>query len=402
MHRDPLETSPGQGTSRAGRLEGIEGIRGLAATMVVVAHSAVNLHAGDHGSVLREILMLGLHGVTIFFVLSGFLLFRPFAAAALDGRLQPRRGPFWRNRALRIAPAYVVIFTITCVILPGAVTSTISHESLQAPFTDQVGRMTDPVLVLSNLLLVQGYFPAGVNTGLSASWSLGPEVMFYILLPLIGAATAWLGSKLSRPAALIVVPLGLVVIGEATRLMVVLPLVRSSDADRVIGQMGGSWSAVLYRGFLVNCGLFGIGMLTCVVLLTWGATHPARARQLFTGCLVVGALAFPLSMAVDGEFAAGLATSGLVGRLLLARNPGDPIVLLLRSRTLSYLGRISYSMYLWHLPLVHLALDHGTYLKGGSAALAANCIIVLVITVALSHLTYRWVEAPALRRKTAT
>lgn len=101
---------PGVAPSWGGRLDGIEGLRGLAAASVMAAHTVILLRdTAEEEPFLSLLTGLSLQGLTLFFVLSRFLLFRPYASVAMYGRPAPRWRDFLRNRVLRIWPAYVVI-----------------------------------------------------------------------------------------------------------------------------------------------------------------------------------------------------------------------------------------------------------------------------------------------------
>ncbi len=92
-------------------MAGIEGLRGIAAGSVMLGHTIILLGAAGFvvPGFLYPLTGLLLQGLTLFFVLSGFLLYRPFASAIINGRAAPRTRDFLRNRVLRIWPAYLVI-----------------------------------------------------------------------------------------------------------------------------------------------------------------------------------------------------------------------------------------------------------------------------------------------------
>ena len=102
------------------RLPGIEGLRALAACSVLVYHSwALSSPSGrpvDLGIFARSVPDLAF-GVTLFFALSGFLLYRPFAAAVLRAEALPSVRGYLRNRALRILPAYWIILLVSALLL---------------------------------------------------------------------------------------------------------------------------------------------------------------------------------------------------------------------------------------------------------------------------------------------
>ncbi len=104
------------------RLSGIEGLRGIAAASVVVFHvwtnsAAASFHFGWLGHIR---LSQSRPGVQLFFALSGFLLYLPFAAAALRSQARPSFVAYLRNRALRIFPAYWCILLLTALVLRSA------------------------------------------------------------------------------------------------------------------------------------------------------------------------------------------------------------------------------------------------------------------------------------------
>ena len=111
------------GPSRA-RLPGIEGLRALAAGAIVLLHAwSILATAGLVGTAVPaySIAAQPLHdGVTLFFVLSGFLLWRPFARAIASGRDLPSLRRYARNRALRILPAYWAVLALSALVLASA------------------------------------------------------------------------------------------------------------------------------------------------------------------------------------------------------------------------------------------------------------------------------------------
>ena len=160
-------------TSGHHRVREIEGLRALAAGLVVVFHlsTAVNL---PHPSLISPdamywIARLGPLGVAIFFVLSGFLLYQPFARAALANESPPALGRYYVRRFARIFPAYwVALAVFLFVVGPEQV-----HGIGQA--AEYFG-------------LVQNYHAGSFLRGLGVAWSLVIEVSFYLVLPIL----AWL------------------------------------------------------------------------------------------------------------------------------------------------------------------------------------------------------------------
>src|SRR5262245_5006866 len=153
------------------RLPGIEGLRAIAAMSVLVYHvysyGAPNGRPPDLGPLSGLFPKFSL-GVVLFFSLSGFLLYRPFAAAVLRGEPGPGVRRYLRNRALRIVPAYWVILSLVGLVFGAAVLA-----------DGRIGFLSsDPRLFAVDLLLVQNYAPATAHTGITPSWSLAVEVVF--------------------------------------------------------------------------------------------------------------------------------------------------------------------------------------------------------------------------------
>jgi len=405
----PSASAPVSGS----RLAGVEGLRGIAALSVMLAHTAIVLIHPDDAHVPGAVGLgvgLGLRGVTLFFVLSGFLLYRPFAAAILSRRPGPRTKAFYRNRVLRIWPVYLVILLITGPIMGATITSAFTSGDGKDAL-DRVGRLTDPVLLLLNATLTHGFVPHGVQTGLSVSWSLVPEVTFYLILP----GLAYLGMRRSRRSgttfSALVPALTLLSIGLVGR-VVALFIAHADGADNVpLREFGASWSAVLTNSILANGDLFAMGMVVAVIVAAAQEGRLSdravrRLRRWSVGAILLGGVGVLVTLLPDrvGPFF-GLACAGLVCYLML---PGQGrvrrwSVRLLETRPFHGLGLISYSVYLWHFPLLCFLAIHYPWLRyHGLGGLAGDLVLVSALTVILSTLTYRYVEAPALRRKRLT
>ena len=170
---------------------GLEGVRAIAASLIVVYH-AVEVAQNRVSFLTTPALVLDV-GVAIFFALSGFLIYRPFASAHATGSAAPRAIPFWWRRALRIFPAYWVALAFFIVI--GAVT------------------ITGPVDLLVHATLTNVFRPASLFNGIFPAWSLSVEVSFYLLVPVWAWSIRRVGSARARTGGR--VPLGVEVGGLA-------------------------------------------------------------------------------------------------------------------------------------------------------------------------------------------
>ncbi|MEZ5383033.1 MAG: acyltransferase [Microthrixaceae bacterium] len=149
------------------RLLGLDGLRGVAASLIVVHHAA-NVSGADRSAPYDVVASVADVGVAVFFVLSGFVIYRPFARAHADGRPVPEAVPFWWRRLLRVLPAYwFALFGLWALGLN-------SFDS--------------PAEVLSQATLTHVFSPNQAFSGISQSWSLSVELSFYAVVPLISWA----------------------------------------------------------------------------------------------------------------------------------------------------------------------------------------------------------------------
>jgi peptidoglycan/LPS O-acetylase OafA/YrhL len=181
-------TAPGPGaiptrgpesTTGAHDLPVLEAYRGLAAIMVVLTHVGFSSGAGLIGPWAGWLARLDF-GVALFFLLSGFLLFRPFVLAAYGRRAPVAIGAYLRRRVVRIYPALLVAIAGNFLLTPEA-------------------RKQGTALWVETIFLVQNYPSAFVTQlqGLVQLWSLVVEVSFYAALPVL----AWVLVGLPRRGA---------------------------------------------------------------------------------------------------------------------------------------------------------------------------------------------------------
>ncbi len=158
------------------RLDGFDGLRALAAVLVIAYHAGSLSHASLSGRFAPMVAELK-GGVVVFFVVSGFLLYLPYARAIRAGRALPRWREFAGRRAVRILPAYWVALALLAV-------AGLVHGVLTQGWWRFFG-------------LAQIYAPSSLHHGLDVAWSLCTEVTFYALLPVL----AWILARMTRAHA---------------------------------------------------------------------------------------------------------------------------------------------------------------------------------------------------------
>ncbi|RJS45352.1 acyltransferase family protein [Nocardioides cavernaquae] len=393
----------GKASTVGSRDHGIEGLRGLAAYSVLIAHCAtIFATAGVSGGyVAGQGFALMTHGVTLFFVLSGYLLYLPFARNLIEGHRAPSIRTFYRNRVLRIYPAFLVILAVSGFVLG---TTVIRPQPLGVDVGDRLGYLTDPILLLKNLTLTHGYFASSFDSGISPSWSLVPEIAFYAVLPATWLLARRLRGHRTGTRAALLPPLLLIVLGTIGYAAAVVLM--ATQGDNAL--FASTWPAVFLHSFPATCELFGFGMLIAVVVTALRAPQCAdatvrRARRLAVVALALAAVGyFPALMLKVPYYDVGIACAALV---LLTVAPGggriqDGWIRFLESAPVARAGLISYGVYLWHYPLaLFLRREFPDLAYGTWGGMLVALLVMAASTTVLSVLTYRFVEKPALAHK---
>lgn len=389
------------------RLPHIEGARALAAGSIVVYHvwrygsASGPVALGPFGRLMPHLPL----GVTLFFTLSGFLLYRPFAAALLRARPRPDLAAYLRNRALRILPVYWVILLITGVVMGATIVRFDLHRGSLA---------TRPALLLRDAFFVQNYDPGTILTGIGPAWSLAIEAVFYLVLPVLVLGTFALARRTrneSRRTWLAFLPPVIMLIVGASGKLVALTAVPGWGPG--LGWVN-DWHSVLERSFWVQADLFAYGMLLAILTV-----HVEDGRlRLPRGWWPVTAVAL---LALAGTTAAAfdkgtinqyvydslmaLACGLFLSLIVLAgsgRERPPASIGWLEARPIVWVGVVSYSLFLWHEPIIWWLRDRGMLVSGGALSFPLNLVIVGTVSLVLSAFTYRFVELPALRRKYRT
>jgi peptidoglycan/LPS O-acetylase OafA/YrhL len=367
------------------RLGAIDGLRAIAALSVLVYHAWLytlpTVDAGRTASTLDDVIHEFRLGLVLFFVLSGFLLFAPWVRSVLDGTPGPWVRAYAVRRAARILPAYYV--------------AVLGSIALLWPISGDVGVRLPP----AEDLWLFGVFGQNLRASTLLTldppmWTLAVEVAFYLCLPVLG----WLAL---RQRVLVRRP--------SRALLCLVPL--------VFGGLGLAWNWVLADEYQLDLGMlnkqlpamapyFALGMLAAVLVHGRSPT-----RRVVWPLLVVGsaAVAADALLAID-EATRGsralwlriwrddLAAAGFAVILAVTATAHTPLRAL-ATRPLAWLGKVSYGVYLWHVPLL-LALRSAGLLPSGW--LGAT-VVVLGPTLLIAAASWHWLEAPILeaaRRRT--
>lgn len=390
---------------KAGRIVGLDGPRGVACWAVLIVHVAT--HSSPETMAKGGLQLLG-QSLIFFFALSGFLLYLPYVRGLMQHRpKQPDVRAYAIHRLLRVFPGYLVIFLVVNFVLQA---SFLRNEwaSSQVGTDAGTGMITEPGKLAANLSLLQSYFPQYLQTGISPSWSLTLEFVFYLSLPIFGAAMWFLRRRFGVNFAVLVLapPAILIVIGLVGKVFAGWLQQRAGITTAIEANWGPSWTAVVLRSFVASCDNFAFGMLATVVFVAvgFGVIDARRVRpiRIAAAIAIVPSLIIMLFLIAAGSSFQSTFTALASGLLILfivlpmAAGNDSPLARALDLRPFEYLGRISLSIYLWHFPIV-IVLSRFDVLRGDSVGgLLINIVIVSALSFAIASITFHFVERPAM------
>jgi peptidoglycan/LPS O-acetylase OafA/YrhL len=390
MNADPA------GRSETARLfqPGLTGIRALAALWVVAFHlnaivgpKIMHVDLGFAKVLVTPLLTVGWAGVDLFFVLSGFLLTTHLLESA-QRKPWPQILPayFWA-RCRRVFPAYWAQMAILLLI---AVIAT--HQ-----LPDWLGSIPAHAVMVHNLT---EDWSGAINP---VYWTLPMEFAFYLALPTLARILAEAERKPGRRrwTTLAVMLAALIALTWSYRYLIFRLFGASGEPTMV-------WAISQLPGTIDQ---FAMGVAAAAILRWWHPPFSASRRQWVSTLLVIAGLAGVVAMAYFIHYRAFVfwkghwslyvwhtATSGFFALLVLGIALSGPLArFLFENRLTLFLGTISYSIYLWHFPIVRWTsqsvdmsrMDVGTF-----------ALLVLPAVLAASAASYYLVERRFMSRKT--
>ncbi len=343
MH--PIEkVVPLSSKTTSGRLVGLDSLRGLAICMVIAFH--VQLNFGAPGLV-GQLALLGYNGVQLFFVVSGITMCYMWAARK-DERQETTK--FLIRRLCRIAPPFWFAIAFYMVWRQTGLSSL-------AP--------AGPGDVLLTALLIHGFSPHAINLVVPGGWSIAAEAGFYVLFPLLVTRLKTASTRLCAALAI---------------------YVACTICAFVMKQRFEVGDTFLYYSLLAQLPIFVVAM--ALFHLLFSSAKPPLGP-------IAAVMAVWAALAVGGRYAGWPTRAGMwaevAGMLLLAA------VVLQRYelRPLAFLGRISYSAYLFHFAIIDILalwLPH----SGGLAIFGLGLVGTALGTIVVAWLSSRTLEAWAI------
>jgi peptidoglycan/LPS O-acetylase OafA/YrhL len=353
------------------RLDGIDGLRGIAIALVVAYHTWLVYGAHFSLGVLGlsfsydALAKTGFLGVELFFALSGFCMFYPYAQARFRGTPPPTWGSYAYRRAIKIVPSYVVALTAFAIIDPSG-----------GPVPGGVA-----LAYATHLTFVHPFFPQQFQSISAPLWTIGVEVQFYLIFPLLCARF------LQRPA---LAAAGVAALAAGYRLVLHLT---NHDVDFF-------WTSQVVA-FL---DIFAAGMLAAY-LVAWFRSRPMDADATRTATILsaaagtialYGLVVLSQSPAMNGGPDFFIILSGWrlpIAALLFALVATTTLALpqwrrVVANPLFTFLAVVSYNLYLWHLEVLVLS----------QRANLALPVAVLASVAIASAVTY-FLERPLLQLK---
>ncbi|GAB3048340.1 hypothetical protein GCM10027053_03020 [Intrasporangium mesophilum] len=339
---------PGGAGSDAGRacpssqrIPALDGLRACAILLVIAAHTGEPQNQP-----------LGAAGVTLFFVLSGYLI----TSILLRGHVADGRPvglkTFYVRRARRLLPALAVLLFFDAAVRVAS------------------GQTLVPVF------LAAGYvtnFQAAMGEGssLTHTWSLAMEEQFYLLWPLLLPFVV----RLRRPA---------IVLAWVAVAVAVL---------RLAACLSGAWSFGSFSPFTRADGLLVGCALAFEVARGWRFPDGWAGRGLTAAAVAVFGACFLWSNGILALLPMTVVASAVLVARCLEMSRRGPTVAALQLGPLRYVGRVSYGVYLFHALVVALVLRYG---------MPAPFVVVTVVSLAIASLSWVLVERPVLESRPVT
>lgn len=372
----------------------LDSIRAMAAISIVLVH--VGIFTGGFAPWYKQLFAQLDIGVPAFFLLSGFLLYRPMLASRVAGLPKQRMTAYARNRFVRIAPAYWVLLTVAAIV-PGF-----------------YGAFTENWWVYYGLLQnFPVYTPEGTcavnpfDCGFPPAWSLSVEILFYLTLPVFAFVMTRIGRLVSRRHWMVPDMIALTLLAAASLYVQSSVPVTDLDTWLFFSPIGRGWWFAL-----------GMGL---ALLSVWVAEQPAEPRPIrwiaahpnvlwaiggviyaVTALFILDpgpSLAFPVIP--PGEYLLSVFVFGIVPLLMLLPaifgvEGGGFVRRLLANPVLIWLGLVSYGIFLWHFPVLKVMLDLGVQDLLPSLQFPVVAIFTLAGTFVMAALSFYLIERPLM------
>jgi len=308
--------------------------------------------------------------VSLFLVLSGYLMYAPLCKAMTEGAPSEKVRVFLFRRAVRILPLYwiaiVVVWAYRNPVFPGDWRDLVEH-----------------------LTFTQVFDSKRIFYTIGPAWSLSVEVMFYLFIALLYVAFNHI------PWSTVSNRVRLRYLYAPPAFLIAISLAWNGWALFVAHEPATRWA--IWFNPLAKASMFGCGMLVAIV-----ARHEGRVTGravLVTRLSALALLTIGCLIRTDDALAANtfnqLATVafGLLVASSVLASPSDKINRALARGALARLALISYSLYIWHEPIL-LWLDRHLHLNHNAAYFPLTALLLVAVSVPCAQLSYQVIEKP--------
>lgn len=351
---------------RLGHRPVLDGLRGIAILLVILSHTGVVPN--------------GYVGVDLFFALSGFLITTLlYEERQRAGTISLRR--FYERRARRLLPALGVLFVVALIV-----------DLICFPMT---GWSLGKKVLLSSAFVSNWVAASGHASGLGAlnpTWSLAMEEQFYLAWPLLLIVLLRFRVKPVIVAALLFEAVLLLYHNAPKSGLAHQYAVYYSPTARFAELLSGCLAAVVWRHRLIRVPIQ-------VKRLLPGKAQALTERSHIWCALTAVALIYLFGRLLSdhtlllGQVYTRACLLGVILIVMLLGSPQGPVTRVIGCAPLRYLGKISYSLYLFHLVIRNVVYNYMP-----TSSLYVTAAITIAASVALASLTWRLIESPVLAR----
>jgi peptidoglycan/LPS O-acetylase OafA/YrhL len=342
----------------------IDALRGIAVLGTLLIHcSKYEKGINDFGDIFKDFFQLGNSGVQLFFMMSAFTLY--MSMSQKKGLEKNTYFNFFVRRIFRILPLFYFSVIIYFFIQNG------NYWWLKYPNIDSFS------LIISTLTFTNGFHPIWINSIVEGGWSIAIEMIFYALFPLIFKYIK------SLKRAMFFLIISLFISSLSYLIMIKYPLI----------EQDGLWKGFYYFNFLAQLPIFILGILIYLIINQKGRfTEWINDIQipiiLFAFYLISNLLFSHIQNHVL------IAFSMFIVVLTFTSKENKLFI----NKVTCFLGKISYSMYLTHFPVLFIMwkLNLIDVFKGQILNFGLRFFILIVLTSLFSYITYRLIELPGV------
>lgn len=344
-------------------MPGLDGLRAISVLAVIAYHLDMKWAQG------------GLLGVGVFFVLSGYLITDQLLMEWKLNR-QISIWHFWMRRFRRLLPAMLCMLLLVALWL--IATDPARFLSLQGDFISSIFYVNNWYLIFHQVSYFESFGPA---SPIGHLWSLSIEEQFYLMWPILMLVALSFAPRRGR------LLLWMLVLAVISALAMTLLYVPGTDPSRV------------YYGTDTRAFAILIGAALAVIWPSWKLSErisPSARTSLdligALGLIVLMIMIYRTNEYEDALYQYGFLYLSLVTAVIIAVlvHPVSRLGKMLGCRPLSWIGKHSYSLYIWHYPVIILMKPGGISEELGIGATMLRLIIILL----LSLLSYQFIEEP--------